>query len=203
MLSRNLECGGVIVPRAPTQSRHWASLDPVLRAVLFSASESSLLPGKCRDRVICGRPPPRWSISSWVFVVFLLWCIGIGVSGVIRPLYVTRTEFVHDKNSLMILSINVSIWYSFRSILSSFSVFLFPLFVCYRFLFYLWSFRICDHLWSFTVISGLSFNYACDYVIIVLFFLSAVSCLFIYLSCSCMGHVAWIKLIEYWSELWL
>jgi len=37
---------------------------------------------------------------------------------------------------------------------------------------------------------------------VVLFFLSAVFCLFIYLSCSCMGHVAWIKLIELnWIEL--
>ena len=31
---------------------------------------------------------------------------------------------------------------------------------------------------------------------VVLFFLSAVFRLFIYLSCSCIGHVAWIKLIE-------
>jgi len=36
---------------------------------------------------------------------------------------------------------------------------------------------------------------------VVLFFLSAAFCLFICLSCSCMGHVAWIKLIELkWNE---
>jgi len=36
---------------------------------------------------------------------------------------------------------------------------------------------------------------------VVLFFLSAAFCLFICLSCSCMDHVAWIKLIDWLIDI--